>query len=198
MIPATPAVRPETRIMAVATHLSEQEYRELVLGDDDHLWELWDGVLVEKPPMNMRHDVAAYLGAQLIFQLDQNEYRVNVNGGKTRYTARNYLVPDVVVIPTALKLPFEHDPRAFNAFAEPLPLVVEIWSLSTGGYDVEAKLPIYRQRGDLEIWYFHPYERTLTVWRRQPDGSSSEDHYAGGIVPVASLPGVTIDLDALL
>ncbi len=37
-----------------------------------------------------------------------------------------------------------------------------------------AKLPIYRERDDLEIWFFHPYERTLAAWRKQPDGSYSE------------------------
>lgn len=66
------------------------------------------------------------------------------------------------------------------------------------GYDIAAKLPIYQARGDREIWCIHAYERTLTVWRRQADGSSSEDLYRGGIVPVLSLPGVTIDFDALL
>jgi Uma2 family endonuclease len=184
--------------MSTITRMSEQEYQELVFRDGDHIWELWDGVLVEKPTMSMRHDnFASYLGNQLMNQLDQNEYRVNVNGGKTRYTARNYLVPDVVVIPAAYQMPFEEDPRAFNAFNEPLPLVVEIWSRTTGPYDVEAKLPVYRERGDLEIWYLHPYNRTLTVWRHQPDGSYAEDHYTGGIVPVTSLPGVAVDLAAL-
>ncbi|MGH2615153.1 MAG: Uma2 family endonuclease [Thermomicrobiales bacterium] len=185
--------------MATTTTLSEQEYRELALNDPDHFWELWDGVLVEKPLMSMVHDnVASYLGAALIFQLDRGEYRVNVNGGKTRYTARNFFIPDVVVIPAAYQRPYERDPRAFNAFSEPLPFVAEVWSYSTGDYDMAAKLPVYLKRGDLEIWYIHPYERTLTTWRRQPDGSYGEDFYTGGIVPVASLPGVAIDLDALL
>jgi Uma2 family endonuclease len=185
--------------MSVTTRLSEQEYRELVFSDDDHRWELWDGMLVEKPPMSMKHDdVATYLGAELIFQLDRRVYRVNVNGGRTRYTPRSFFIPDVAVIPAALKLPYEDDPDAFNAFAEPLPLVVEIWSRTTGDYDIAAKLPLYRERGDLEIWYIHPYEHTLTAWRRRPDGSYEETVYTGGIVAVASLPGVSIDLDALL
>ena len=184
--------------MSTATRISEQEYRELALTDDDRFWELWDGVLVEKPPMSMMHDgVAVYMGAALINQLDRDQYWVNVNGGKTRYTARNYFIPDVVVIPAAFVRPYLTDPQAFNAFTEPLPLVVEIWSRTTGDYDIAAKLPVYRERGDLEIWYFHPYERALTVWRRQPDGSYREQRYTGGIVPVASLPGVAIDLDAL-
>jgi Uma2 family endonuclease len=185
--------------MVIATRMSEQEYRELALNDTDHRWELWDGVLVEKPLMSMKHDdVAFFLGHLLQGQLDRNVYRVNVNGGKTRRSARTYFIPDVVVIPAAFVLPFEHDPRAFNAFAAPLPLVVEIWSRTTAHYDIAAKLPAYRERGDLEIWFIHPYERTLTVWRRLPEGGYAEETHRGGIVPVASLPGVTIDFDALL
>ena len=100
--------------------------------------------------------------------------------------------------PLPTKLPFEDDPQAFNAFAEPLPLVVEVWSPSTGNYDIATKLQGYRERGDAEIWFIQPYERTLTAWRRQPDGSYAEETYRGGVVPVASLPGVVIDFDALL
>ena len=95
-------------------------------------------------------------------------------------------------------LPFAHDPQAFNAFAEPLPLVVEIWSRSTGDYDIATKLPGYRERGDAEIWFIHPYERTLTAWRRQPDGSYTEDLIRGGSISAVSLPGVVIDIDVLL
>ena len=189
----------ELLIMATTTHLSEQAYRELASSDPDHLWELWDGVPVEKPLMSVMHDdVAFHLGHLLQSQLDRNVFRVNVNGGKTRYTTRNYFIPDVAVIPAALALPLRGDPGAFNAFAEPLPLVVEIWSRTTGDYDIAAKLPVYRARGDLEIWFIQPYERTLTAWRKEPDSAYAEAIYRGGVVPVASLPGVTIDLDALL
>jgi Uma2 family endonuclease len=76
--------------------------------------------------------------------------------------------------------------------------VVEIWSPSTGSYDQARKLRAYRERGDQEIWYIHPYDRTLTAWRRQGDGSYVESRYAGGAVALSSLPGVVIDLDDLL
>ena len=185
--------------MAIANQISEQEYRELALNDSDRLSELWDGVPREKSLMSMKHeDVASYLGAALISQLDRRLHRVNINGGRTRVSPRTYYIPDVVVIPAAYKTPFEDDPRAFNAFAAPLPLVVEVWSPSPGFYDVATKLQGYRERGDAEIWFIHPYERTLTAWRRQPDGSYAEETYRGGVVPVTSLPGVTIDFDALL
>ena len=78
-----------------------------------------------------------------------------------------------------------------------MPLVVEVWSPSTGDYDVETKLQEYQRRGDLEIWRIHPYEQTLTAWRRQPDGSYTETLYRGGRVQPVALPNVTIDLDDL-
>jgi Uma2 family endonuclease len=77
------------------------------------------------------------------------------------------------------------------------PLVVEVWSRSTGDYDVEEKLADYQRRGDLEIWRIHPYERTLTAWRRLPDGSYEETIYRDGIVRPTALLGVEIDLTAL-
>ena len=185
--------------MAIVNQISEQEYRELALNDPDSRWELWNGALVEKPLMSMKHeDVSFYLGHMLADQLDRGVYRVNVNGGRTRLSPRSYYIPDVVVIPAAFKLPFEDDPQAFNAFAEPLPLAVEIWSPSIGHYDIATKLQGYRERGDTEIWFIHPYERTLTAWRRQPDGSYAEGLYQGGPIPVVALPGVVIDFDALL
>jgi Uma2 family endonuclease len=78
-----------------------------------------------------------------------------------------------------------------------LPLVVEVWSPSTGGYDIDAKIPEYRRRGDLEIWRLHPFEKTLTAWGRQPDGSYTKRVFQGGTVQPVGLPNVTIDLDAL-
>ncbi len=177
--------------------ISEQEFRDLALSDEDRFWELWDGVPVEKPPMSMKHNAGAtYLGAALINQLDWREYRVTVQGDRARISPRSFYIPDVMVIPAVYQEPL--DPRDLGIYAAPLPFVAEVWSPSTGRYDITAKLPRYRQRGDLEIWYVHPYERTVTVWRRQADGSYTEDVYTGGIVPILSLPGVAIDLDAQL
>jgi Uma2 family endonuclease len=79
-------------------------------------------------------------------------------------------MPDLMVVPTAYSEEIRDRP-VLAIFSDPLPLVVEIWSPSTGDYDVDAKVPVYQQRGDQEIWRIHPYERTLTSWQRQPDGS---------------------------
>jgi len=78
-----------------------------------------------------------------------------------------------------------------------LALVVEIWSPSTGGYDVAEKLPEYMRRGDREIWFIHPVELTLTAWRRQQDGTYAKSVHRDGRLELAAVPGVVVDLDAL-
>jgi hypothetical protein len=52
-------------------------------------------------------------------------------------------------------------------------------------------------RGDLEIWYLHPFVHSLTTYRRRPDGTYAESHYTHGSVAVQSLPGVEVNLSAL-
>jgi Uma2 family endonuclease len=182
----------------MAPTISEQAYGELALNEYKTKWELWDGVLVAKPPMSVWHNwVATYLGACLANQLDRRELVINVNGGRARHMACYYLVPDLIVIPAAYKPLFTDDPYTLGAYADPLPFVAEVWAPASDDYDIAAKLPIYRERGDLEIWFYHPYKRALILWRKQPDGSHTEERYTSGVVPIHSLHGVTIDLDAL-
>jgi Uma2 family endonuclease len=57
-----------------------------------------------------------------------------------------------------------------------------------------SKLPEYQRRGDLEIWLVHPYEHTITAWRRQTDGSYIESFHDSGTIEPAHLPDVRIDL----
>jgi Uma2 family endonuclease len=185
--------------MVAVNHMSEEEYREFALTEEGHRHELWDGVPQEKPPMNFRHSlVSSYLGFDLANQLDRRVHRVSVNGAKTRCSALTYYMPDVVVIPYTYQAPFIGDPDALDAYSDPLLFVVEVWSWTEEPYDFATKLQAYRERGDEEIWYIHPFERTLTAWRRQSDGRYTEDRYQGGEIPVATLPGVTIDLDKLI
>jgi Uma2 family endonuclease len=182
--------------MAVAQRMSEQEYQAFVLSNPDGLWELHDGRLVEKPGMSWKHlDVSFELGHQLRLQLDRTQFRVFVEG-RVRRPAATVFQPDVMVVPTSYGVDIRELP-GLAIFSEPLPLVVEVWSPSTGDYDVDTKIPVYQRRGDLEIWRIHPYERTVTRWVRQPDGSYEETIYDGGIIPLSALSGVTIDLDAL-
>jgi len=177
--------------------ISEKAFRKLALEDPSGHWELHCGVPRQKPGMSAKHnDVGIELVAVLHAQLDRRQFRVRFNSGHVRRSGDRYYIPDVFVLPTEQFLPQE-PLRTLETYVQPLPLVVEIWSPSTGDYDTEAKLPQYQQRGDQEIWYIHPYDRTLTAWRRQPDGTYVESLYTGGQLQPMALPGVTIDLDAL-
>jgi Uma2 family endonuclease len=186
----------------VHTHtetMSEEAYRELALGNPSRHWELVRGQLWERPGMSVTHDrVTMDVVERLLRQLDRGHFRVSAGLARLRVSAETYYEPDVAVIPTAIWQRLAEDPRALNAYDEPLPLVVEVWSPSTGKRDIELKLPDYQRRGDAEIWFIHPFERTLTAWRRMPDGAYVETTYREGIVKPASLPMVAIDLDELL
>jgi Uma2 family endonuclease len=185
--------------VALETRIAESNFRDLALREPDRRWERWDGVAREKPWMSVEHEaIGSYLGFLLQRQLDRAAWRIRVNGPRLRVPGGNYFMPDVAFLPADFERALRRQPGALDAYDDPLPLVVEIWSPSTGAYDHDVKLDGYRRRGDREIWRIHPYERTLTAWRRAADESYAETVSHGGVVPVGSLPEVSIDLDALL
>ena len=177
--------------------VSERTFKRVALEDPEGHWELYCGQLRRKPGMTYDHNnVAMNLVFQLMQQVDRAVFQVRHNSGHVRRSSESYYIPDVFVFPTKLAEPLRGRIVLEN-YREPLPLVVEIWSPSTGDYDIEVKLLEYQRRGDLEIWRIHPYERTLTAWRRQPDGSYVEGVHVGGVLEPVALPNVTIDLDNL-
>jgi Uma2 family endonuclease len=177
--------------------VNEKTFRQLALEDPESHWELVCGQLRRKPGMSADHNrIGIELTVSLRNQLDRASYQVRYNAGHLRRTSGSYYIPDVMVIPAELEAPFRGVNR-LEFYRDPLPLVAEVWSPSTGDYDVDEKIPEYRRRGDLEIWRMHPYERTLRAWIRQSDGSYSERLYTSGMVQPSALPGVSIDLDEL-
>lgn len=179
--------------MAVTT----KTYEQVALEEPTTGWELVDGDLRRKPPMTMEHyDLAFELAFAIRSQVRHTEYHVRCDQSRLR-AGTSYLIPDVFVVPTALVEQFRGRSDVLEAYAEPLPFVAEVWSPSTGDYDVTAKLAAYQERGDAEVWLLNPYELRLTTWVRQPDGSYTSSTYAGGRVALSAIPGVDIDLDQL-
>ena len=177
--------------------VSEQTFRQVALEDPEGHWELHCGRLRQKPALSTDHNhVMTFLGGQLFRQLDLEEFEPRVNAGHVQHTPESYYIPDVFVVPTALVRP-KRGSHALETYEVPLPLVVEVWSPSTGDYDLKTKLLQYQRRGDAEIWLIHPFDRTLRAWRHQPDGTYAEAQFQGGTVQPVALPGVTINLDAL-
>ena len=178
--------------------MSEQTFRAAVLARPDGQWELHRGRLREKPDMTAAHNrLMMLLGHQLLDQLNWSEFEVRINAGRVSRTDETYYIPDLLVLPAELVRPLLDHADVLEVYGDPIPLVVEIWSPSTRDYDVDDKLPEYQRRGDAEIWRLHPFERTLTAWRRQPDGMYDETVYRGSTVQPIALPNVVIDLDKL-
>ncbi len=180
--------------------LSEAEYERIALQDPDNQWELVDGRLQSKAcTMTMGHNYAMRgLGWQLHEQLDQLIWTVSVDSGRLRVSTGSFYIPDVCVIPIEfVRRKLREARERLEVYDEPMPFVAEVWSPSTGTYDLETKLQEYQIRRDVEIWRVQPVERTVTAWRLQPDGSYCEARQSGGRVLLAALPNVTIDLDAL-
>lgn len=177
--------------------VSEATYKQLSLEDDENKWELVCGQLRRKPAVTFAHTHTRFLlSNQLVAQLDLDAWFVHVEGPRLKLPDGQYFMPDLAVIPAALVTPHLDSQDSLEEYVEPLPLVVEVWSKSTGGYDVTTKLPGYRQRADKEIWLIHPYERWLRRWVREGNGYR-EEQLRGGAVGITGLPGAVIDLDDL-
>jgi Uma2 family endonuclease len=134
---------------------------------------------------------------QLFTQIDDSTYQIRVQHARLRISSDTYFIPDIAIVPNDLIAPMRRHPVTLDAYSDPLPLVIEIWSPSTGTYDMTEKLTAYQQRGDQEIWSVHPYARTLTSWARQADGSYDEVVRLTGLAEPSSLAGVAIDIDLL-
>ena len=178
--------------------VTAQTYEELALANPDRLLEMYRGIVREKPPMTWSHaDLSSELGVRLRAQLDTRRFRVHVNGARLRRPGGNYFIPDIAAIPVELAQPFRGRADVLAVFDAPLPLVVEVWSPSTGDYHVDEKHPEYQARGDREIWRLHRYDRTLPAYHRTPDGEYEQHDYRGGVVRCQALPDAEIGLDDL-
>src|SRR5579884_1874539 len=158
--------------------VSVKTFEQVALEDGDAQWELDRGVLRRKPDMTMQHNrTMSELGFQVRAQIDPAVWSVRVNAGHISLGDDSYYVPDVSVISVELEAQFEGVSNRLETYAAALPFVAEVWSPSTGGYDVNTKLRRYQERGDAEIWLVHPFERTVRAWIRRPDGGYDERGY---------------------
>lgn len=165
--------------------LSEQIYHRLALRDPGGQRYLHRGRQREMPGLTWEHnDVMTAFGSMLRSQLHRWTFRVRFDAGWVRRSSQNVYIADVMVIPTPYGESPRNRPDTLAVFDEPLPLVVEFWSPSTGAHDLDAMLPGYRRRGDAAIWRIHPYGRTLTAGQRQPDSTYKETTFrSGGLHP---------------
>ena len=176
--------------------VTEATYRQLAAEDFPEVqWELACGHLREKPGMTMRHNrLNVVICHQLHTQLDPARFLASYNSARLRLPSGDHYIPDVVVFPvTAME--GRWDETAVETYFDPVPLVIEVWSPSTGSYDAREKILGYQQRGDAEIWLIDLRRLEVHASVRQADGSYAETVYKRGVVHVSSLD-IVIDMDA--
>lgn len=179
-----------------AVSLSREEFEQLVLDDPDRPWEIIRGKLREKPAMSFAHNNGAMeLGFFLRSALSRQDFLVSINLARLFNPMDTYVIPDVVVIPIPATARFRERPLSVEIYPDPVPLLAEFLSPSTGKYDVEGKLEAYQERGDREIWIFDPDHRFLTAWRRRDDGGYDSLIIREGTFSPIALPWVVISLD---
>jgi len=178
--------------------LTAETFAALVIEDSQGRWEIDRQKVREKPPMSFGHNqTARNLARQLILQLSPDLFDVLQNSGHALLPNGDSYIPDIVVVPNALTSPFQMNPKLFEAYEHPLPFVAEIWSPSTENEDIDATIPGYRLRGDLEIWRFYPFDRTASIWRRKVGGEYQESEVRTGSIELFAIPGITIDVGQL-
>lgn len=174
--------------------VSPATYEQVALEDSDATWEYVCGQLREKPGMTQEHnEVAFYLAHELAKQLDRGSFRVRSNAARLKTGQGNEYVPDVVVIATR-SAAAQAGSRHLEQYTEPVPFVAEVWSPSTGVYDIDTKIPDYLARGDQVVWRLHPYEKSVRAWTRLPSGEYAVAEHSSGSVSIASLPEVVVEL----
>ena len=184
--------------------ISQATYERVALEDPESYWELLCGELVpneRKRGMTQRHGFAIVdLADMLRDQLDRSQFRIRTDELRLHSPSGSNCIPDIAVFPIEVLQRARAQQERWDKLEvhdDPLALVVEVWSPSTGRRDRTTKLGIYQERGDAEIWLVHAIRRTVTAYRRQPDRRYTETRYTDGTVPVASLPNVLIDLAVL-
>jgi len=122
--------------------VSDETYRRVALEEPERKWELICGRLVEKPIMTIEHnDVQCELDWLINSQIDRSEYKVSPGNARLRIPDGDYYIPDICVIPREMVSRLRETPGTLETYDDPMPLVVEVWSPSTGRKDLETKLP---------------------------------------------------------
>ena len=178
---------PASRVRMVPTPGTATEKDVVRIHDrEGRLFELVDGVLVEKGMGFHESRYAIFLGSYLISFLRERELGTILGAdGIIR------LFPGLIRIPDVAFISWDRFSRSDQERA-PIPtvapdLVVEILSKSNRRKEMERKLDEYFRAGVRLVWYVDPKARTVRVYTARSDFTTlkAEDDLDGGDV----LPG---------
>ncbi|MDR3621820.1 MAG: Uma2 family endonuclease [Paludisphaera borealis] len=178
---------PPSRVRMVPTPGTATEKDVVRIHDrEDRLFELVDGVLVEKGMGFHESRFAMFLGSYLIDFLRQHKLGTILGAdGMMRLFPGLVRIPDVAFISWERFSKSDHERAAIPTVAPDL--VVEILSKSNTRKEMERKLDEYFRAGVRLAWYVDPKARTVRVYTARHDFTTLtiDDHLDGGDV----LPG---------
>jgi Uma2 family endonuclease len=168
---------------------TEQDVIDLQLRED-RLYELVDGVLVEKVMGYLESALAVWLAHHLQGFLGQNDLSILTGpDGTVR------LMPEIVRIPDLAFVSWNQLPDR-EVPADPIPdlapdLAVEVLSEGNTAKEMQRKLKDYFLAGVRLVWFVDPQARTVTVYTA-PDRKTlfTEDQTLSGgdVLPGLALP----------
>jgi Uma2 family endonuclease len=99
--------------------------------------------------------------------------------------------PDLLVVCD----PAKPDDRGIRGAPE---WIVEVLCPATASHDQIVKLAAYERAGVAEVWFVHPQDRIVSIYRLQAGSyGRAEILELTGTVAVSAVPSLRIDLDAL-
>ncbi|MEW5782967.1 MAG: Uma2 family endonuclease [Pseudomonadota bacterium] len=177
-------------------------YADYLTWDDDLRWELIDGrAFAMAPAPSLRHqDYAGRIYAQALSALRGRPCRVFIAPVDVRLPKPGQSVEktDTVVQPDVLAVcdPAKLDEKGVTGAPD---WVVEVLSPMTASHDNILKRRVYEEAGVREYWLVHPDDRLVFIYRLI-DGAYGKPEIQDltGTTPIAALPDVIIDWDAIV
>ena len=100
--------------------------------------------------------------------------------------------PDVLIVCDLQKI----DGRGMRGAPD---WIAEVLSPYTASHDQVVKLPVYERAGVREVWFVHPIDCTLVIYRLEAGRYGRASIFGlKGKTQLTAVPGITIDWDELL
>ena len=187
---------------AAPTEKKKFAYGDYLTWPEEERWELIDGVAYNMTPAPSRahQEILVDMLRQISTFLLEAACRVYAapfdvrlpKAGEADADILTVVQPDIAVICDPAKL----DERGCRGAPD---FIIEIISPATAVKDQIHKVALYERHGVKEYWLVHPTDRLVTIRLLEADGRYGlpRIHEAKGTLPVATLPGLEIDLDAV-
>ncbi len=183
-----------------APTIAKYTYGDYLTWPEEERWELIDGIPwnMTAAPSRAHQEILGDLFRQIsTFLLDKTclaffaPFDVRLpEAGEADDDITTVVQPDLSVICDPAKL----DERGCRGAPD---VIMEVISPATAVRDQIHKVALYEKHGVKEYWLVHPTDRLVTIRLLDAAGryGMPRIHEAKGRLPVATLPGLEIDLD---